>query len=195
MGRASRAEAEKHREQIIEAAARMFRERGTSRVSVPDVMAEVGLTHGGFYRHFESKDALAAGACSAAFVRQVARLDDIAARHPDDQEAARADLLDEYLTPEHRDDPGNGCTSAGFASDAARSEPDGTLRAAYTEGVHRIVERMEGLGDRPADDDAREREVLVELATIVGSLVLARATAGDDLSDRILAAAREHLGA
>jgi TetR/AcrR family transcriptional repressor of nem operon len=216
MGRASRADAARHREEVVAAAARLFRERGLSGVSVPDVMAEAGLTHGGFYRHFDSKDALAAAACEAAFAQQtIDRADDLA-RYGGDRAAARADLIARYFSPEHRDDPGGGCPNAGLVSDAARSPSDSPLRAAFTEGVRTSVQRpgapthgSDTSGpdtpgpdtpgpDTPGPDthwpDAKSRaDALADLATMVGAVMLARATAGDPLSEEILAAAHTRL--
>ena len=87
MGRVSRAQAEANRAAVVEAASRMARERGMTQVSVPEVMGSVGLTHGGFYRQFESKDDLFAAACSAAFDEQDALLDGFLAASPDKVEA------------------------------------------------------------------------------------------------------------
>jgi TetR/AcrR family transcriptional repressor of nem operon len=197
MGRASRADAARHREEVVAAAARLFRERGLSGVSVPDVMAEAGLTHGGFYRHFDSKDALAAAACEAAFAQQtIDRADDLA-RHGGDRAAARADLIARYFSPEHRDDPGGGCPNAGLASDAARSPSGSPLRAAFTKGVRAAIDGLDEPNERP---DALEPEThdpradaLADLALMVGAVMLARATAGDPVSEEILSAAHARL--
>ena len=86
--RASRAQMELHRSTVLDAASRMGREHGTDGVTVPQVMATAGLTHGGFYRHFESKDALVAQACVAAFTERLVSIDD-ALEATDDAEAAR----------------------------------------------------------------------------------------------------------
>jgi TetR/AcrR family transcriptional regulator, transcriptional repressor for nem operon len=155
-------------------------------------MATAGLTHGGFYRHFESKDALVAQACAAAFTQRLAAMDD-ALEATDNADAARRAWLGDYLSPTHRDTPDNGCATAALAGDVARAPDGAALRDAYVEGLRSMIEKMGGLGNRPEDTEAREQEVLVELATAVGALVLSRATAGDDLSERLLAATRRHL--
>ncbi|HMN82192.1 MAG TPA: TetR family transcriptional regulator, partial [Burkholderiaceae bacterium] len=103
MPRVSRAEAQRHRQQIEEASARLFRERGLS-VSVADLMSEVGLTHGGFYGHFDSKDALAAIAMARAFEEAAARW-----RKRLADAAGRAALLNAYLHPDNRNVPARGC--------------------------------------------------------------------------------------
>ncbi|MBG0561237.1 TetR/AcrR family transcriptional regulator [Actinoplanes aureus] len=172
MGRVSQAQAAQNRERIVATAARLFRERGVAGVSVADVMAEAGLTHGGFYKHFASKDALVAEAITQAFAEQAAALDG----------NGTAALLDAYLSTAHRDHPGTGCPSAGFGGDVARAD-GGETRRAYAEGVEGFARRLGAGGE--AD--------LAAAGMLVGALLLSRATAGTDLSDRILAAAREAL--
>jgi TetR/AcrR family transcriptional repressor of nem operon len=176
MGRVSQAQAAENRERIVATAARLFRERGISGVSVADVTAEAGLTHGGFYKHFASKDALAAEAVALAFAEQAAAVHTAAVD-------TVADLIGAYLSPTHRDDPGGGCPSAGFGGDVARATGGDATRQAYAEGVKGFARHL---------GDGREPD-LAALSTMVGALILARATAGTDLSDRILAAAHESL--
>jgi TetR/AcrR family transcriptional repressor of nem operon len=181
-----------HRRTVLDAASKLVRERGADRVTVPEVMATAGLTHGGFYRHFESKDALVAEACATAFTQRLADGDEMLAT-TDNVEAARRAWLEHYLSPKHRDAPAIGCASAALADDVARAPDGAALRDAYLDGLRNMIEKMGLLGNRPEDAEAREQEVLTELATAVGALVLSRAVAGDDLSDRLLAAARRHL--
>jgi TetR/AcrR family transcriptional repressor of nem operon len=183
---------ELHRRTVLHAASKMVRERGVDGVTVPEVMATAGLTHGGFYRHFESKDALVAQACADAFTQRLAAMDD-ALEATDSADAARRAWLEDYLSPAHRDAPEIGCATAALAGDVARAPEGSALRDAYLEGLRNTIETMGRLGNRPADPEAREQEVLVELATAVGALVLSRAIAGDDLSERLLAAVRRHL--
>ncbi|MGX6601455.1 TetR/AcrR family transcriptional regulator [Micromonosporaceae bacterium Da 78-11] len=178
MGRVSQAQAQENRRRIVETAARLFRERGVPGVGVADVMAEVGLTHGGFYKHFASKDALVAEAIGQAYAEQAERL----AGH-DGHDHARATFLDEYLSAEHRDDPGHGCPTAAFSGDLAHEAAGAGARIPYAEGVERYA-RWLGV-DGQAD--------LAAVSTAVGALILARATRGTELSDRILAAARAAL--
>jgi TetR/AcrR family transcriptional regulator, transcriptional repressor for nem operon len=102
---------ELHRQTVLHAASKMVRERGVDGLTVPEVMATAGLTHGGFYRHFESKDALVAQACAAAFTQRLADMDD-ALETTDNAEAARRAWLEVYLSPAHRDSPENGCAGA-----------------------------------------------------------------------------------
>jgi TetR/AcrR family transcriptional repressor of nem operon len=183
---------ELHRKTVLHEASKMVRERGVDGVTVPEVMATAGLTHGGFYRHFESKDALVAQACTAAFTQRLAAMDD-ALETTDNTEAARRAWLEYYLSPAHRDTPEDGCATAALAADVARAPEGAALRDAYLEGLRNMIEKMERMGDRPADPEAREQEVLVELATTVGALVLSRAIAGDALSRRLLDTVRRRL--
>jgi TetR/AcrR family transcriptional repressor of nem operon len=183
---------ELHRRTVLHAASRMVRERGVDGLTVPEVMATAGLTHGGFYRHFESKDALVAQACATAFTQRLAGIDD-ALETTDNPEAARRAWLQDYLSPAHRDAPENGCATAALAGDVARAPDGAALREAYLDGLRSMIEKMGRLGNRPADAEGREQEVLVELATTVGALILSRAVTGDDLSERLLAAVRRHL--
>ncbi len=215
MPRASRAEAERHREQVIAATAKLVRTHGADKVSVPQAMAAAGLTHGGFYRHFTSKDDLIAQACSAAFAERLAAMDGLAEGEgggagggPDADPGAggdkgqdtgedrgrdaRAAFLASYLSTLHRDNPGLGCAAAALAVDAARAEPGDPLRRAYADGMRNLVDGMERLTRKSGDDSPDEGTILVELSTMIGALVLSRACAGDDLSDRILTAVRDH---
>src|ERR1700755_1159635 len=105
MGRATKEQAQRHREQRIEAASELFRERGVDGVSVPELMASTGMTHGGFYRHFASKQELAQIACAHAFEEQIEGLRELG-RTAGDPDAA---FIDFYLSDAHRADVAHGC--------------------------------------------------------------------------------------
>ncbi len=141
MGRASRAEAERHHGEVVKAAARLFRQRDLGAVSLPDVMSEVGLTRGGFYKHFESKDSLVAAAVDAAFAEHLGRIEGMSDRHPDDPASARREFIDFCLSSVHRDDPGTGCPSA-LASGISRSDPGSAPRTAYIDGVRNLLDEL-----------------------------------------------------
>jgi TetR/AcrR family transcriptional repressor of nem operon len=195
MSRASRAEASEHRSQVVTAAARLLRDRGSAAMSIPEVMAAAGLTHGGFYKQFASKEELTGLAADAAFGELLALLARVSADSADAPQA-RARFLGEYLTAAHRDDPGNGCPNTGLASDAARVPAGSLLRSAYTAGVSKTVEALAETEDGPGrgKDETRSRAIF-DLAAMVGALTLARATAGDPLSDEILSVVHEALTA
>ena len=191
MPRVSRAEAESHREQITEASARLFRERGINGVSVADLMGAAGLTHGGFYGHFESKDALAGVAVAHAFEQSAERWNKRIAAEPDDA-ARRAVLVDKFLTRKSMKDVGMGCPSVSMAGDVAREPAAAPIRTAYLDGLEMLVQILASV-EEGADDAAKRRAALADFATLAGAMMLARATEGAPLSAEILAAARARL--
>ena len=191
MPRVSRAEAESHREQITEASARLFRERGINGVSVADLMGAAGLTHGGFYGHFESKDALAGVAVAHAFEQSAERWNKRIAAEPDDA-ARRAVLVDKFLTRKSMKDVGMGCPSVSMAGDVAREPAAAPIRTAYLDGLETLVQILASV-EEGADDAAKRRAALADFATLAGAMMLARATEGAPLSAEILAAARARL--
>ncbi|MFE6503334.1 helix-turn-helix domain-containing protein [Kitasatospora sp. NPDC057738] len=195
MPRVSRAEAERSRRRVIDHTARLIREKGPDQVSVPEAMAAAGLTHGGFYRHFASKDDLLAQALAAAFTERREAMERLAdqpanqpADRPGDDRTPRAEFLDRYLSEPHRDHPGHGCAAAALAADAARTEPGSPLRTAYTAGLRELVDALAAL-----PEGAGRQETLADLSTMVGALLLARASDDTALSEEFLAAARHRL--
>ncbi len=191
MPRVSRAQAQSHREQITDASARLFKERGLKAVSVADLMGAAGLTHGGFYGHFESKDALAGVAAAHAFGQSAERWKKRAAAESDDA-ARRAALVDKFLTHKSMKDVGMGCPSVSMAGDVAREPADAPIRAAYVDGLETLVRILSSVEAGP-DDATKRRAALADYATMAGALLLARATEGAPLSAEILAAARARL--
>ncbi|MFE3501327.1 TetR/AcrR family transcriptional regulator [Kitasatospora sp. NPDC059146] len=195
MPRVSRAEAERHRQEVIDHTARLIREKGSEQVSVPQAMAAAGLTHGGFYRHFSSKDDLVAQALTAAFAERREAMDALADPGADDdpsdeRRTPRAEFLARYLSALHRDHPGQGCAAAALAADAARAEPGAPLRTAFTAGLRDLVDGFQQLPDAAGREAA-----LADLSTMVGALMLARASDDPGLSAELLAAARRRLTA
>jgi TetR/AcrR family transcriptional repressor of nem operon len=145
------------------------------------------LTHGGFYKQFASKGALVAEAVGAAFTDRAAWLRSLTEAAGDD---ARRDFVDNYLSAAHRDDPGGGCPAAGLGVDVAREPDDSAAREAYAEGVRAYARWLHS----PAAPEGEAGDAdLAAVSTLVGAMVLARATAGTELSDQILAAARTAL--
>ena len=168
--RRSREEAARTRRTAVAAASRLFRQRGIEAVSVADVMAQVGLTAGGFYRHFESKEALAKEACAEAFAQSGL------ARQPGSSPGA---ILRRYLSKAHRDAPSAGCPLPALASDMPR-QPAG-VRRTYTDGVRGALARI-GEVVRSADASAR----LALLSAMVGALAISRAVDDEELSEAVL---------
>ena len=200
MPRASRAVAESHRREILAAAARLIRERGPEQVSVPEFMAAAGLTHGGFYRHFASKDDLVGQAVASAFATRQAVLDELADDAHDD---GWATFLGHYLSERHRDHPAEGCAAVALAPAAGRGDSD-AVRAAYTDGVRAMTSGLQRLRHHdpehhdpehhdPGHEQEPSAESLADLATLVGALALSRACDDPDLSRDILTAARGRL--
>ena len=191
MPRVSRAEAESHRQQITEASARLFKERGINGVSVADLMGAAGLTHGGFYGHFQSKDALAGVAVAHAFAQSAERWRKRVAAQPDDA-AGRAAIVDKFLSAQSIKEVGLGCPSVSLASDVAREPAAAPIRTAYGDGLEQLLQILAGVEHGP-DAAARRRAAIVDYATMAGALMLARATEGAPLSAEFIAAARERL--
>jgi len=183
--RSSNEQAARNRDRIVLEAARLFRERGFDGVAVADVMRGAGLTHGGFYTHFASKQELMALACRRAVVDMLEDWRDRADAAPGDPLAA---ICEAYLSDPHRDDPGGGCLMAALGPDAARQAPP--VRRAVTECLGDV---LDALAARAAGaDPAARRVAAIRLFTgLVGAMVVARAVDDPGLSDEILAAARE----
>ena len=191
MPRVSRAEAESHRQQITEASARLFKERGINGVSVADLMGAAGLTHGGFYGHFESKDALAGVAVAHAFEQSAERWRSRIAAQPDSS-AGRAVLVDKFLSAQSLKAVGLGCPTVSLSTDVAREPAGAPIRSAYVDGLESLVQILASVEDGP-DAAARRSAALADFATLAGALMLARASEGSPLSAEILAAARDRL--
>jgi TetR/AcrR family transcriptional repressor of nem operon len=183
--RRSREDALETRRRIVETASRLFRERGIARVSVADVVGALGLTVGAFYRHFESKDALVAEAIEAASIESAAHQDAMAAGEA--VSARRAALIGGYLSTQHKDHPGRGCPVAALAAEVAHESL--SSRKAFTRALDRVLCTLEGVVPGDAKGDRRRR--LRAAASLVGALVLARATNDKRLAAELLAAVRE----
>jgi TetR/AcrR family transcriptional regulator, transcriptional repressor for nem operon len=176
----SREEAAQSRERIIEVAARLFRERGFDSIGVVDLMKFAGLTHGGFYRHFASKEDLMAQASARALE------DSLDASHlviERGGENALSAIASAYLSPAHRDRPGEGCALAALGAEAARHGP--SVRGAFTQGVRSLVDMLTRLLPSKSKRAKREQALAI-LASMVGALVLARAVDDAELSEEVL---------
>ena len=191
MPRVSRKQAELNREIIVEAATRLFRERGIHGISVSDVMAAAGLTHGGFYGHFESREALATEACNRAFEQSSLRWQAKVEQSPD-PETARLALIEHYLSAANRDNPGDSCPVAAFAGEMCHEAPDSALQRSFIQGFEEsmgILSKTQATGTPEGDRQA----AIAQYAMMVGAITLARATKGNSLSDEFLDAARNLL--
>jgi TetR/AcrR family transcriptional repressor of nem operon len=187
--RVSRERVAENRDRIIDVAGRLFRERGFDGIGVAGLMKAAGLTHGGFYGHFESKEDLELQACARALARTSEQWNAVAVNAA---EAPLDALLDNYLSGRHRDGIGNGCVYAALAADVARQE-NPALRHSFTEGLRSLIDVLARAVPGRTKASRRER-ALARLAGMVGALILARAVDDAELSDEILATARVALG-
>lgn len=193
MPRVSREQTDRNRIAIENASARLFREQGIKGVSVSDLMAAAGLTHGGFYGHFESKNGLAAVACTTAFGQSAERWKTRISGKPT-REAALKALIDGYLSPQSRNSVGTGCPMAALATDVAREPMEAPIHAAYIAGLKSQLNILLSLQDT-GDAEIDRSQALAQLSMLVGAMVLSRASRGDAISDEILTAASQHLAA
>ncbi|MGK9167713.1 TetR/AcrR family transcriptional regulator [Inquilinus limosus] len=168
------------RERIIRTAAKRFREEGVEAVGVAALMADAGLTHGGFYAHFPSKEALVAAACVEGFGESQARLRRTVERRPPGERLAA--MAETYLTPAHRDHPGEGCTAAAIGPEIARHPAE--TRAEFTRGLRGLLALAEEAIEADGGDPAAAPQAV---AAMVGALILARVVTDEALSDRFLA--------
>lgn len=171
---------QQNRKRVLDTAARLFRERGIDGIGIADLMQEAGLTHGGFYRQFKSKDDLIVRALEGAFADTSK---DIESRVAADDKPFEA-LVRYYVSAEHRDDPGHGCSLAALASDAARDR-DGDLAALFGDIVAQYITLLTAI--LPGTDPERKRaDAVSALAEMVGSLVLSRVVPDPALATEII---------
>lgn len=162
---------------IVESAARLFRERGLEGASVNDVMMDASMTHGGFYKHFDNKDALIERALERAFDEFVNNFE----RNQTDEAIAASRAL--YLSQEHMANPGRGCPVAALGAEIARGSS--RLKAAFGAGVRRVIAAV--AGSRKGSPTARRTAALREFSMLVGAMVIARAS-DPEFADEVLAA-------
>lgn len=170
-------------DRIVETAARAIRRDGFEGTSVADIMGEAGLTHGGFYAHFDSREAMLAEAFDAAAADSLTRLTRAAAAGPDPLAA----LVDAYLSDRHVEHPEAGCALAALGSEARRM-PD-EVRAVATRRIKELVDLVARQQDDWGQPGAHER-ALATVSTLVGSMIIARIADDPTLRDGVRAAAR-----
>jgi TetR/AcrR family transcriptional regulator, transcriptional repressor for nem operon len=180
MGYSKSDKAETHT-RIVRVAAKRFRERGLEGIGVADVMKEAGVTVGGFYKHFGSRDELVVEALATAFKDL-----DVWEEHTPDM----AHLLQNYLTEAHRDAPGTGCAMGALLGDMTRGSK--SARALYAERVKRTLAFLSALLPSSQRPDKRRRALLI-LSALLGALNLSRAVSDPNLSREILDGVRDEL--
>ncbi|MCV9937326.1 TetR/AcrR family transcriptional regulator [Boseaceae bacterium BT-24-1] len=174
--RVSRQQAAENRKRVIETASRLFRENGFDGIGLKDLMAGAGLTQGGFYKQFASKDELVAVATRRALESVSERWLKAAAARPDDSLQAVSAF---YLSLGHSAQRGEGCPIVALGSDAARQGP--AVKDVFESGIRGYLDRMTALLGEARDDDA-----MVMLSTMVGALLLSRIVNDEALARRLL---------
>lgn len=188
--RVSRAQAEANRETVINVASRLFREHGFDGIGLKDLMKGAGLTQGGFYKQFESKDDLAALASRRAMESATRRWSSVASSSADPFQG----VIDLYLSADHRGETGDGCPLVALGADAARQSDD--VRKPFEDGIKAHLQILEELLDQGAEDKAQKAQVM--LALMVGAVTLSRIVTDQALADSLLKAASleaKHLAA
>jgi TetR/AcrR family transcriptional repressor of nem operon len=173
----TKAQAQANRAHVVETAATLFRERGYDGIGIADLMAAAGFTHGSFYKYFGSKADLMAEAATCGFSQT-----ETGATGAD-----TAAFVHQYLSREHRDAPGAGCTMAALSADAAR-QPE-QVKQAFADGIERLVAACEITPGKPGKTARRKARALTidVFAQIVGAIALSRACPDDcALVDEIL---------
>lgn len=182
--RVTKAQAQANRERIVETASTLFRERGYDGVGVVDLMAAAGFTHGGFYKHFGSKADLMGEAAACGFAQTMEKGSGL----------ELAEFIKRYVSRDHRDQPGDGCTIAALCGDAARQSED--IKATFAGGIESLLAAL------LPDSDALQEQQLAEkrakaifmMASAIGAIVLSRACPDDSaLADEILTACRTEM--
>jgi len=171
---------------IVRKASVRLREKGAHGVGVADLMKEAGLTHGGFYAHFDSREALVVEAFGYAIDRSMERWRKLLGDLPPEKRLAA--IVDGYLSAQHRDDLGHGCAVPALGAEIAR---EGTkTRKAFAAKLEQLVDLFaDYIPDVPRKTARRRASAM--LATLMGSVVMARVTGSGELSDEILSSGRE----
>ena len=187
--RKSKAETALTRRRIVETAAAQFRQNGIHETGIAEIMAATGLTQGGFYRHFSSKNQLVAEACGVAMDSVVTTVTAAAERGGTDRKALGA-IADVYLSMDHRDNRSGGCPLAGLGSELGRASED--TRAGATAGFEHLIEVVAKRFPRATREEARARAVFA-LSAMIGAVTLSRVVTDARLSEFILQETKEHL--
>jgi TetR/AcrR family transcriptional regulator, transcriptional repressor for nem operon len=183
--RVSRSQAAENRETVINVASRLFRQHGFDGIGLKDLMKGAGLTQGGFYKQFASKEDLAAQAARRALESAFSRWSAAAAASPEDPLGA---VIAFYLSPGHREERMDGCPVVALGADAARQGPD--VKASFEAGIRDYLQML-GRWVGEADGEEPGGKAMAILSTMVGAVVLARAVNDEQMSERFLKAAAE----
>lgn len=190
MKKAATGSKEATHDRIVDAAARAIRRSGYNGTGVAEIMKDAGLTHGGFYAHFASREAMLAEAADRAAGESVAMMERIAASLPPQQ--ALPAMMDAYLSKQHLDEIETGCATAALASEMPRQTAE--VRRAHTRRIKEMIDLVSRQLPNWGQPGAHE-QAMVTIATMVGTLVLARAVDDEKLSDALRHAALKQLAA
>jgi TetR/AcrR family transcriptional regulator, transcriptional repressor for nem operon len=171
---------------IVKKASVRLREKGAHGIGVADLMKDAGLTHGGFYAHFDSREALVIEAFTHAMDRSTERWRKLAEQTPPEKRLAM--VVNGYLTPLHRDDPGHGCAIPALGAEIARESSK--TRRVFAGRLARMIDMLAAQIPGIPRKAARKQAVAA-IATMMGTLVMARVAGSGDFSDEILGAGRE----
>jgi TetR/AcrR family transcriptional regulator, transcriptional repressor for nem operon len=183
----SQTQKKKNHERIVRTASKRFREKGLEGVGIADLMQEIGLTVGGFYKHFDSRDDLVVEALRYALSTRRSQAASAASGGPP---LTYAKLVEDYLSEEHRDHPGSGCVISALAGDIARSGK--RTRAVLTEEIRNALQLIADLTPGKVEEPTRSTAILT-LSALVGAVGLARAVSDEALSREILQSVGELL--
>jgi TetR/AcrR family transcriptional regulator, transcriptional repressor for nem operon len=171
---------------IVKRASVRLREKGAHGIGVADLMKDAGLTHGGFYAHFDSREALVIEAFTHAMDRSTERWRKLAEQTSPEQRIAA--IVDSYLTPMHRDDPGHGCAIPTLGAEIARESP--RTRKAFAAKLEQMIDAIAAqIPDLPRK--AARKQATAAIATMMGTLVMARVAGNGEFSEEILSSGRE----
>jgi TetR/AcrR family transcriptional regulator, transcriptional repressor for nem operon len=182
----SQAQKAESRQRVLDTAARQIREHGLEALGVADCMRSAGLTHGAFYGHFSSRDALILAALEQAMTRGQKRVMSRAAGAAEHSKTPFEAIVDAYLHPAHADNPGTGCALCALGGDAAHATAD--VKALYTTHLRRLADQLTHAAGS-GDESGNKALGLGVAATIVGAITLARAVDDHELALSILTAA------
>jgi TetR/AcrR family transcriptional repressor of nem operon len=184
--RYSREHKQETHDRIVRKASVRLREKGAHGIGVADLMKEAGLTHGGFYAHFDSREALVIEAFSYAMDRAMAHWGKAAEQIAPDKRLEST--VGSYLTPVHRDDPGRGCALPTLGAEIARESPKTrkAFAAKLDQMIDMLAEQIHGVPPKTA-----RKQAVATLATMMGTIVLARIAGNGEFSDEVLGAGRD----
>ncbi|NWA28605.1 TetR/AcrR family transcriptional regulator [Pseudomonas gingeri] len=195
MPRVSRAQTELNRVKIMQTATRLFRERGIQGITLSEVMNESGLTNGGFYGHFASKEALVNEACAQAFEQSAIAWREKVAVHSKKSRARKA-IVDHYLVERKRDQHDGTCPVVALSGEMAHEDEQSAIHQTYLRGLKTLISTYMSTiesDDLAESEGAKRQTALVEYSLMIGAMTLARAAGQAPISGEIIKAAKAFL--